>query len=123
MWRSLFLALGIFSLILGLETLVVDKFAMGGGRPLPQIINRDAGSGLNAGLPVQNSTGNFYQQAGYQPYGTTSGYQPYGTTPGTPPKPIATRVVQTRDWMPWSLLGAGALIVLYTHSLPRHHND
>ena len=27
----------------------------------------------------------------------------------------STRVVKTRDWMPWSLLAAGAIVVLYTN--------
>ena len=113
MWRSLFLALGIFSLILGAETLIVDKFIMSNGR-LTKITTGP--NGVNSRLPVQtNSNGVYYQQAGYQSY----------TAAAPQPPSLASRVVQTRDWMPWSLLATGAIIVLYTYSLPtgNRHED
>lgn len=94
MWRSLFLALGIFSLILGAETLVVDKYLMADGQKLPRIIKGSQGQ-INSP----------FQQAGYQNYA--------GPAPRSP-----NRVVQTKDWMPWSLLATGTIIVLYTYSLP-----
>jgi len=113
MWRSLFLAIGIFSLILGGETLVVDKYTMASGRKLPQLANRLTNTGLNSGFPIQqNSTGGFYQQAGFQPNARNGQVGPF-----------RPRVVQTKDWMPWSLLATGAIIVLYTYSLPRGHRD
>jgi len=113
MWRSLFLALGIFSLILGAETLVVDKFRMSDGRKLPRILNGQNNLGLNTGNSIQpNSTGGYYQQASYSPYTATAA------------APIKkSRIVQTRDWMPWSLLATGAIIVLYTYSLPRTYGS
>ena len=113
MWRSLFLALGIFSLILGAETLVVDKFIMSNGR-LKKVTSGPT-DGLNTRFPVQtNSNGVYYQQASYQPYTATAAQQV-----NVPP-----RVVQTKDWMPWSLLATGAIIVLYTYSLPKgHHHE
>lgn len=94
MWRSLFLALGIFSLILGGETLVVDKYLMADGRKLPRIIK---------GSPDQFNSP--FQQAGYQNFPGQVSQSP-------------NRVVQTKDWMPWSLLATGTIIVLYTYSLP-----
>lgn len=33
--------------------------------------------------------------------------------------PKGLRVIQTKDWMPWSLLAAGTLVVLYTNSTRR----
>ena len=113
MWRSLFLALGIFSLILGAETLIVDKFIMTGGRS--RNIARGSADGLNPQFsPQTNLNGGYYQQASYQPYTATI----------AKPRNIASRIVQTRDWMPWSLLATGAIIVFYTCSLPKsHHND
>jgi len=33
--------------------------------------------------------------------------------------PPATRVLTPKDWMPWSLLAAGSLVVLYTNSTAR----
>lgn len=100
MWRSLFLALGIFSLILGAETLVVDKYIMADSRRLPRLINGSANRSRTPANP-------YYQQAGYQrfPNNQQNLQRP-------------ARIVQTKDWMPWSLLATGAIIVLYTYSLP-----
>ena len=33
------------------------------------------------------------------------------------------RTIVTKDWMPWSLLAAGAIIFLYTSSHRRHHGE
>jgi hypothetical protein len=78
------LALGIFLLILGGETLVVDNFVMADGRRVPRIV-----SGPN-----------------YQPVpAQAAGFQ------------YPRREIRTKDWMPWSLLAAGAITVMYTCSL------
>ena len=34
-----------------------------------------------------------------------------------------SRTIVTKDWMPWSLLAAGAIIFLYTSSHRRHHGE
>lgn len=86
MWKSFFLALGIFLLILGGETLVVDNFVMADGRRVPRIV-----SGPNYQTPQAPTTGFQYPR----------------------------REVRTKDWMPWSLLAAGAITVMYTCSI--HH--
>lgn len=39
MWKSFFLAVGIFLLILGVETLVVEKFIMSDGKAIPRLVN------------------------------------------------------------------------------------
>ena len=105
MWRSLFLALGIFSIALGAETLVVDKFLMAESKRLPRVLSGNP----NATTSYTNSTNNY--QAGY------NGYQaPQVQAPQA--RDIRSRIVQTKDWMPWSLLAAGSIIVLYTYSLP-----
>jgi hypothetical protein len=31
----------------------------------------------------------------------------------------AKREIQTEEWMPWSFLGAGSVIILYTITIPR----
>lgn len=36
-----------------------------------------------------------------------------------PLNPKGLRVIKTKDWMPWSLLAAGTLVVLYTNSTRR----
>ena len=43
MWKSFFLAVGIFLLILGVETLVVDKFIMTNGKAIPRLVNGNSG--------------------------------------------------------------------------------
>ncbi|MFM7116438.1 MAG: hypothetical protein ACKO9H_06845 [Planctomycetota bacterium] len=42
MWKSFFLAVGIFLLILGVESLVVDKFIMANGKAIPRLMNGNA---------------------------------------------------------------------------------
>ncbi len=66
MWRSLFLALGIFSFMLGVESLLIDSAAL-------------AGRGEAA----------------------------------------SARDVIPAEWAPWSLMSAGAVMVLYTFTLPQ----
>ncbi len=70
MWRALFLALGAYSCILGVEALAVDR----------------------AVLKEQVRNGQVVQ---------------------------AARVVDPPDWAPWSLLSAGAVVVLYSFTLPK----
>jgi hypothetical protein len=66
MWRSLFLALGIFTLMLGLEALIVDSATF-----------------ANHGDPG------------------------------------AARELVPAEWAPWSLLSAGAVVILYSFTLPQ----
>jgi hypothetical protein len=66
MWKSFFLALGIFSCAIGVELLVIDSAVV---------------------LPVNGR-------------GSPSSF----TAP---------------DWLPWSLISAGAILVLHYVSLPR----
>lgn len=97
MWKSFFWAVGIFLLILGGETLIVDKFVMADSRRIPRLMN-----------------------------GTTSPMMPasYGGQYGAQPNylPGVNRTIETKDWMPWSLLAAGAVTVMYTSSLQRRSN-
>jgi hypothetical protein len=66
MWKSMFLAVGIFACILGVELLLIDSAVI-----LPA---RGGGSG---------------------------------------------RSVSTPDWVPWSLISAGAITVLHFVTFPR----
>lgn len=72
MWRALFLALGAYTILLGLEALAVERAVL--KRPE----NADAA--------------------------------------------FQTRVLSPPDWAPWSLMGAGTVVVLYSFSLPRRVN-
>jgi len=38
-------------------------------------------------------------------------------------EPRSSRVISTEDWMPWSLIAAGAIVLIYTHSFQRVSHD
>lgn len=92
MWKSFFLAIGAFLIILGGETLVVDKFVMSDANRVSRAV-----------------TGPGYQNNG--PRFLNAGYSKL------------KREVATKDWMPWSLLAAGAITVMYTCSLHNRASD
>ncbi len=70
MWRSFFLAIGVYACLLGVEALAVEK----------AVLKRD--------ITAEN-------QAAVQ------------------------REIAPPDWAPWSMMGAGAVVVLYSFTLPR----
>ena len=98
MFRSILMAVGIFLLILGGESLIVDKVVITESRRISKMIDGNRYSNSN---PFQNAG---YQQQNY-----------YGQSVASGPR----KSYQTKDWMPWSLLAAGSIIVLYTYSLPK----
>ncbi len=67
MWRSLFLAVGIFMLLLGLEAMAIDQATV-----------------------------------------TNPSEEGSGSVTLTP-----------ADWVPWSLVSAGAVTILYSYTLPQ----
>lgn len=71
MFRSLFLALGVYSCLLGVEALAIDQAVL--KKPENQ--------------------------------------------PSAQPKVIAPP-----DWAPWSLLGAGTVVVIYSFTIPKRMN-
>jgi hypothetical protein len=71
MFRSLFLALGVYSCLLGVEALAIDQAVL------------------------------------KKPEGQPTAQQ---------------RVVAPPDWAPWSLLGAGAVVVIYSFTIPKRMN-
>jgi hypothetical protein len=85
MWRSIFLAGGIYLVIIGLECFVLEQVELRrGGRPLA-------------------------------PGVTSSPYQTIGFTSAIPAAGTG-RTYRPKEWMPWSLLAAGTIIILYTSS-------
>ena len=88
MWRALFLAVGIFLCILGAECLVVDKFVMA-GEARPVVAEPNAAPAGPATL-----------------FGETA-----------PPAPAVKRDIEPAEWAPWSLLSAGAVVILYSLTL------
>ncbi|MCH2180446.1 MAG: hypothetical protein MK108_00440 [Mariniblastus sp.] len=102
MIRSILMALGIFLLILGVESLLVDKV----------VVKRPGSAGVVKQEKQETSP---FQNAGYQ----SGSY--YQATPQ--PKAEVKRAYHTREWMPWSLLAAGTITVLYTYSLAHGSSD
>ena len=76
MLRSFFLALGISSLLLGVECLVIEKAELHG-----------EGSGTLAGFARQAAP--------------------------------AYHEVEPPEWAPWSLMSVGAVVILYTITIPK----
>jgi hypothetical protein len=76
MIRSLFLALGLYSFLLGVECLVIDKAVMAPGRSGPA---RAIAASISSPM----------------------------------------REVSPADWAPWSLMSAGAVVMLYTVTIPK----
>ena len=70
MWRSLFLALGAYTCLLGVEALALEKAVLK--------------------KPVEGQPRTYVEEDFVPP-----------------------------DWAPWSLMGAGAVVVLYSFSIPR----
>jgi hypothetical protein len=81
MWRALFLAVGFFAMILGIECLGVERFTLK--------IHDDPPESLSI-LPLDSKP--------------TEG----------PPKQLVPP-----PWAPWSLLSSGAVMCLYSFTIPR----
>ena len=144
MWRPFFMALGIFSILLGLQSLVIDQFLITTSRRIPQVVNNVNSQFRGANGLTGLSNRSTYQTAvpgvGQSAYGPSRYNQVrtpilanrpavsnspqyqlagYGRSNGqpiqvTPSSPVPFRVIQTRDWMPWCFLAAGTVIVLYS---------
>lgn len=78
MWRSLFLAVGAFTVILGVEFMAIDKAV------LKSQYEVHAGS-----------------------------VRPLNAQPGR------SREFVPKDWAPWSLMSGGAVVMLYSFTIPR----
>ncbi len=91
MWKALSLALGITLIVFGAELFFVDELEI---RKVRQGAN-DAQATANTG---------FFQTASY------SGYN-------NPANPAKTTLYKPADWMPWSFLAGGSIIVIYTFTL------
>ena len=173
MWRSFFLAVGIFTIVVGLESMVVDQVVMTNVRRVPRIVSATARNLVNPSSPsgIQTkplesgpqtpyqmptfkrplasgpptSGGNAYRgtqaatfnrgfdptvrnRAAQQPATGFAGFQSAGNNLAPPPAAVPKnkprvrrpRIIQVKDWMPWSLLAAGTIIVLYTQSHGRN---
>ena len=91
MWRALFLAIGIFTCLVGLECLAIEKAVF-----------------ASLGRPPQQQ-----QQQSADPFGL-----PTGLTADAPRGKEKKEVVPP-DWAPWGLLAAGAVVIIYSFTIPR----
>ncbi len=91
MIRSFALAIGISLCILGGECLLIEKAVLVEANQAPAESSADAPFG-------QNDRAAFIQQE-----------------PLAKPK----RVVEPPEWAPWSLLAAGAVIIIYSFTIPQ----
>jgi hypothetical protein len=79
MWKSFFLAIGITMIIVGIETLLIEKATL-----------------TDRAVKVRNVSANGYPI----------------------PRDKAKDIVPP-EWAPWSLMSAGAVVILYSFSIPR----
>ena len=102
MFRSIITAIGVFLLILGGESLIVDRVIV--------VASPQESAATTATAPYSASP---FQNAGFSQQ----------LNPARPRR-IHRRVYYTKDWMPWSLLAAGTIVVLYSYSInPSQRND
>jgi hypothetical protein len=84
-----------------------------------------SGSSYYGGVPRSNSR-NANSQFSLAGFGTPTqpAIAPLPRPRAVPASSGSTRVMRPKEWMPWSLLAAGTLIVLYTNSTSgRYSND
>ena len=92
MWRAFFFAVGIYAMILGVECLILDKVELS-----PAVAGK-----ASANAAFQPTNASVFQNSVYQ-------YQPAPAT-------VKAKSFRPREWMPWSLIAGGFLIVVYTRA-------
>lgn len=122
MVRSIIFAIGLFLLILGGQSLVVDKLVLSNRVRLPRLDARQAAGNPygQTQTPFANGSsgvaGNPYSVPNFR-VGQDQYYSQASAVRNAPALNGPKRVYQTRDWMPWSLLAAGAVVVMYSASM------
>ena len=87
MWRSFFLASGVYLILLGAECLGVQKFVLKEQQPVAQQPDRAYLLG------------------------------------GDEPQVAARKELVPPPWAPWSLMSTGAVVCLYSFSIPQRFNN
>ena len=108
MIRAFLMAIGIFLLILGAQTLIVDRWLIStSGGPVNQAVSK-----------YYNNNQNFNGQTPFRSASFSNGPNNLNGFNQTAQRPAKRqRIFKTREWMPWSLLAAGTIVVLYAYSL------
>ncbi len=91
MWKALSLAIGITLIMVGVELFFVQELEV---RKLRQ-----------ASPETSSAPGSLFQTASFGSQATADDQAP-------------TRLIKPLDWMPWSLLAVGSIIVIYTFTIP-----
>ena len=98
------MAVGLNSMLLGGECFILDRIEL--SQSFTSIVaGRDNAASAVAASPIN---ANFFQNSGYK-YQSPNGAAAAGRS----------RMFRPREWMPWSLLAAGAIIVMYTSAHAR----
>lgn len=92
MWRAIFISFGTVLLIFGIEFLIVDKAVWAKGQDA--VVQRPQNFG------VQGSSSSFFTQFREEENKNPNEFEP-------------------ASWVPWALLSSGAVIILYSITIPR----
>ncbi len=137
-------------IILGIECVAVARFAFSPESSLPQFIKQPWFTSYSPEQPAPSDyalnapNGGFGQSGGYghasqygpsrfnnNPFQVASGSIPtQGASPFNLPSAnngqrtpqLSSSYFKTEEWMPWSLIAAGTIVTLYTHSLYRNQS-
>ena len=94
MWRAIFISFGTVLLIFGIEFLIVDKAVWARGEDA--IIQRPQ----NFGVQGSSSSSTFFNRFREEENNNPNEFEP-------------------DEWVPWALLSSGAVIILYSITIPR----
>jgi len=100
-WRAFFMALGLNSMLLGGECFVLERIEL--SKSFTSIVAGQDPMLANSARPSNSSV---FQNSAYQAMMADS-------------LDGSGRMFRPREWMPWSLLAVGAIIVMYTSSHAR----
>ena len=94
MWRAIFISFGTVLLIFGIEFLIVDKAIW--AKAEDAIVQRPQ----NFGVQGSSSSSSFFTKFREEENTNPNEFEP-------------------DEWVPWALLSSGAVIILYSITIPR----
>jgi hypothetical protein len=145
MWRAFFYASGMMLIILGIECIVVGRFKISADSGLSRLaqkawgnvdatIESDRAEARNLASsyaanqsqfgPSRFNNDPFYNASSNLRQNRDNVFNLPNHNAATSNKLVKKpRTITSEDWMPWSLIAAGAIITLYTKSLNRGSAD
>ena len=97
MWKAMSLAIGVTLILVGVELFFVEELEV---RKLRQTAAQS-----------QNADGGLFQNASFS------------NIVNAREDSAPTRLIRPQDWMPWSLLAVGSIIVIYTFTIPGRRQE